>query len=532
VSSTRRADPNAPLSQERYMSSPEFATLRAISGTAVAKRCALLVSPAKCQLLWFIQGISLTEGGLGQLSKELVAMFPKRFVPTARHELGDSHWYDEEESKDATTEECASFAVKRFPRHEPEWDRSRRAQSLEEFLIDLCVNPRLQIRLPGETEIAEIASTVEAERVKEEFPDLPNDELRVAKLVYFRDVVGALVEYKQRYEERAKSEFCLTAIGRQIWKQLDDALKTRTMIVLDGLEGRGKTEAVRAWCNCHLGVARFISLDGTSTKTTQFREFARALGVGHGYTRKVSEMQAGVKDVLRASHLMPVIDEAHFFFNQGPRMYTRPEMLDWIDTALCNPPLPVALVTTPQFMKCLERAASQVDWNYRQFKRRCKRFWRLPPKNTPEDVEAVARHLLPKADRATIKQILAYEALSKRDLSAVGDVVREAKLLADEDGASRVTFEHVKRAIHEVLLVSDLPFVEMEKRLRNQKPGGRALPEAPELAPEPAQERAETQERDINPRLSRGAIGGSRLRFHASDPALETAQDLPVLSQG
>ena len=35
--STRRANPNAPLSQERYMSSPEFAELRAISGTAVAK---------------------------------------------------------------------------------------------------------------------------------------------------------------------------------------------------------------------------------------------------------------------------------------------------------------------------------------------------------------------------------------------------------------------------------------------------------------------------------------------------------------
>lgn len=528
--STRRADPNSPLSQERYMSSPEFAALRAISGTAAAKRCALLVSPAKRQLIWFIQGMSLAEGGLKQLVKELVAMFPKRFVPTARFELGDSHWYNEEEVKDAPAEECANFAVRRFPRREPEWDRSRRAQSLEEFLIDLCVNPRLQIRLPGETQISEIADTIDAEMVKEEFPDLSDDELRAANLVYFRDVVGALVEYKQRYEERVKAEFCLTAIGRQIWKQLDDALKTRTMIVLDGLEGRGKTEAVRAWCNCHLGVARFISLDGTSTKTTQFRELARALGVGHGYTSKVSEMQAKVKEVLRVSHLMPVIDEAHFLFNQGPRMYTRPEMLDWIDTALCNPPLPVALVTTPQFMECLYRAVDQVEWNYRQFKRRCKRYCRLPAKNTPEDVEAVARHLFPKADRATMKQILGYVAMSKRDLSALGDVVRESKLLAEQEGAAKVTFEHVKRAIHEVLLVSDLPWAEMEKRLRNQKPGGRALPEAPALVPEPVQERAETQELDINPRLSGGAAGGSRMRFHAADPALETAQDLPVLS--
>ena len=39
-----------------------------------------------------------------------------------------------------------------------------------------------------------------------------------------------------------------------------------------------------------------------------------------------------------------------------------------------------------------------------------------------QDVEAVARKLLPGADKATIKQIMAYEALSKRDLSAVGDI--------------------------------------------------------------------------------------------------------------
>jgi predicted ATPase with chaperone activity len=68
MSSTRRADPNAPLSQERYMSSLEFADLRAISGTAVARRCALLASPAKRHLLWFIQAMSLAEGGLKKLT--------------------------------------------------------------------------------------------------------------------------------------------------------------------------------------------------------------------------------------------------------------------------------------------------------------------------------------------------------------------------------------------------------------------------------------------------------------------------------
>jgi hypothetical protein len=391
---------------------------------------------------------------------------------------------------------------------------------MEEFFIDLCVNPRLRIRLKqGELETSEF----DMDLARDEFRDLKSKDFENAELDYFRDIIGALVEYKRRFEERVKAEFCATAISRQIWKQLEDALKSKTMIVLDGREGRGKTEAVRAWCNCHLGVARFLSLKGTNTKTAHFREFARALGVGHGRSYKVSEMQCNVEEVLRTSGLMQVVDEAHFFFNQAPRMKTRPEMLDYIDTAFCNPPLPLALVTTPQFMKCMERAALQVEWNYRQFKRRCKRYCRLPERNTPEDIEAVARHLLPGADRATIKQVVAYEALSKRDLSAVGDVVREARLLAEEAGAKKVAFEHVNRAIHEVLLVSDVPWAEMERRIRDKQRGRKAMPEAPLLASEVTQERADTRSRAITPRLLPEAQSGNRLRFRETSPALVEA---------
>jgi hypothetical protein len=241
-------------------------------------------------------------------------------------------------------------------------------------------------------------------------------------------------------------------------------------------------------------------------------------------------MQASVEEVLRASRLMLVIDEAHFFFNQAPRMKTRPEMLDYIDTALCNPPLPVALITTPQFLICMERAVGQVGWNYRQFRRRCKRYIPLPQKNRPEDIEAVALKLLPGADKATLKQIMAYEALSKRDLSAVGDVVREAKLLAEEDGARRVTFEHVKRAIHEVLIVSDVPWAEMEKRLQYRKLGRKVPREAPALEPEPSQEASETRGRDISPRLLPGASGGSRMRFREPTGVAPKTPDEAILA--
>jgi DNA transposition AAA+ family ATPase len=515
------------MSQERYMSSPEFAGLQGISGTAVAKRCALLLSPAKRQLLWFIQGMSLTEGGLKKLARELLNMFPERIDPSciAYKHLDLDTLESDKPSADDLRQECHDVALHRRKR-DPDYF-SHDPISIEEFLVDLCINPRLKIALKGE--VVE-SSEFDVDLARDEFPELEPHEFHTANLEYFKEVIAALVDYKRRYEERVRAEFCLTAIGQQVWKQLDAALKSKTMIVIDGKEGRGKTEAVRAWCNCHLGVARFASLDGTSTKTMQFRELARSLGVGHGYCSKVSEMQAKVKEVLRVSQLMLVIDEAHYLFNQGPRMYTRPEMLDWIDTALCNPPLPLALITTPQFLICMERAAGQVEWNYRQFRRRCKRYVRLAPKNTPADIEAVARKLLPGADKATIKQIMAYEALSKRDLSAVGDVVREAKLLAEEDKASKVTFEHVKRAIYEVLIVSDVPWAEMEKRLQHQKLGRKAPRHAPAIEPEASQEPGATRGRDIEPRLSPGASRGSRLRFEEADPARVSDPDEAILT--
>jgi DNA transposition AAA+ family ATPase len=557
--STHRADTTGPLSQDRFMCSSELAQLRGINGMAVAKRCSLLVSAAKRELLWFIQGLSILQGGCNTLAGELLKMFPNRVGTPTMHEARmrkGQHYTGREafviraqirdgcdctdsllereldirELVEPTWDDCPVSAPRNYGPPVPRQDLYEECLAeakarLPDFLVEMCINPRILIEL-NESEVAKRGRDPAEDDIRE----MRAGPCEQADVVYFRDIIGALVEYKRRYEERVKADVCLTAIGQQIWKQLDDALRSNTMIVIDGLDGRGKTEAVRAWCNCHLGVARFASLDRTSSKTAHVRELARALGLGHGNTRTALEMQTSVKEVLQSSRLMLAVDEAHHLFNQNLRQSGGPEMLDWIDTALCNPPLPLALITTPQFLKCMERAAGQVGWNYRQFKRRCKRYVRLPAKNTPHDVEAVARKLLPGADKATIKQVMAYEAFSKRDLSAVGDIVREAKLLADEDGASQVTFEYVKRAMYEVLIPSDVPWAEMEKRLQDRKPGLKASQQAPALEPEDSQESAETHGRDITPQLSPGATSGNRLRFQATDRALVSDPDEAILT--
>jgi hypothetical protein len=535
--STRYQETPGPPSQERYMSSNEFAELRAVSGIAVSARAAVLISARKKNLLWFIQGLSLAEGGLKRVAKELIEIFPERIgtpemhdaqikpektypgelVATVKKSLGLMSEYSQTvpppQRGAALIQLCQEFALRHRNHSETpvNYNGERELPSLEEFLVDLCVNPRIYFPEPGEkTDF----SSVESDMAIEEHPELSRTDFTKARLFYFRDIVGALFEYQARYEAKAGNDFQLTAIGKKIWDTLDYALRSRGMVVLDGLEGRGKTEAVKAWCATRLGAARFVSLKGIASTRSAFREIAKALGIASSYTRKAPEMQARIEDVLKRSKLMLVVDEAHFLFNQSRRMYSRPELVDWIDTAICNQGVPIALCTTPQFIVCMTRAADQVDWNYRQFRRRVKRWEKLPASNSEEDIKAVARNVFKKADARIISKIAGYALLSKRDLSAIGDVASEVRAMLGSDDLSKATLDHVHRAIYDFLLPSDKTFLEGmaaarntgRKHIRKQSP---ALPESPEselMQEENPQPGSRTAAITSEPRSRRGDI--------------------------
>lgn len=536
---TRHKEPSGPLSQERYMSSNEFAELRGISGVAVSARAAVLLNARKKELIWFIQGLSLAEGGLKRVAKDLVEMFPARIGTSQMHKAGikaektysgelvagvevvldaRSALLSDEPARQKKGSElialCRNVAL--VPREKSMRDQYlsnwKPLQSLEEFLVDLCINPRIHFVEPGaETDISDI----ESEMAIEENPGLSKHDFKFANLVYFRDIIGALFEYKAHYEAKVRDNFQLTAIGNKIWQTLNFALASRGMVVLDGPEGRGKTEAVKAWYGTHLGTARFASLKGITSKTAAFREIAKALGIASSYARTATEMQARIEDVLKRSKLMLIVDEAHFLFNQSRRMYSRPELVDWIDTALCNCGLPLALITTDQFIVHMTRAADQVDWNYRQFRRRVKRWIKLPPKNTEEDIEAVARNVFKKADAGMISKIVGYALLSKRDLSAVGDVADEVRAMLGTDDLSKATMAHIKRAIDDFLLPSDEAFLEgmAEARGKEKKSKHKTAPALPEL---PEQESAAEE---ILPARARGNLGLPRSRAPAGNEA-------------
>lgn len=101
--STRYAPQGAPISFERYMSSPEYADLRGIPGTAVAAKAQLYSDAGKRSLLFFLQSLSLKHGGLRGIAETLSQRFPT---------------YCEEE--------------------------------LANLLVEVCINPKLVIRFSDE----------------------------------------------------------------------------------------------------------------------------------------------------------------------------------------------------------------------------------------------------------------------------------------------------------------------------------------------------------------------------------------------
>ena len=472
MSNTRHAAKGSPGSQERYMSSPEYAELRGIGGNAVTAKAALMDHPAKRSLLFFLQAMSLKDGGVKKLCTDFLSAFEDRIGTPTMHlakgktgalpndvasrimaeldpEDAERCRRDEilrrtgesarrirafSDGKISESELDAPYAVKPPATIHTEGRTLKyflglcleQSESLADFIIELCINPALDFSAPGET-----------------------PKPGASGLPWFNDVVGALYEFRRLYDDKVLQAMAETEASRQVFNTLEVALQTGKMVLIEGNSGIGKTTATEAWCNFHLGEARFVSISGVTHKTGVFRAIAKSLGLASSYARTATEMQARIEDVLQRSRLLLVIDEAHFLFSGAERVYSRPELVDWVDTSLYNQGVPTALVCTPQFRLRLDRAEKQTGWNADQLRRRVKRLVTLPLAPRTEDLKAVARKLLPGAATEIINLVVGYALSSKRNFPALTDVVDEARLISKRAGRDEITKNDCNQAIEE-----------------------------------------------------------------------------------
>jgi hypothetical protein len=387
------------------MSSPEFAAMRGIPGTAVAAKAQLYREARQRSLLFFLQSLSLKEGGLRKVARALAKTLPG---------------YDEEQ--------------------------------LAHLLIELCINPKLG------------------------FTDGPRAMSETGRLI------DAAHDFQDRYEARVKSDFVLTTIGKEVFETLDHCLDIRKMVVMEGDSGSGKTTAAEVWCAAHQGQARFVSLSGITHKTGFFQKLATAIGLAAS-KRKATDMQVKVEEFFRRTGLMLIIDEAHYLWPQHERSHSNPELVDWVNTALVNHNVPVALICTDQFAKLKARVEKRTGWTSEQLEHRVKRYKKLSNTPTKQDLEAIAAKLLAMRwntakerweiydsvpQRDFIKMIVGYALTCKMPIAAVSDTIMEARYQARKNKRGYIASADLQSALLNYRIPSDAAlqqaFQPVEKR--------------------------------------------------------------------
>ena len=246
-----------------------------------------------------------------------------------------------------------------------------------------------------------------------------------------------------------------TSIGAQIARELHYTRSARTIALIDGAARIGKTFAVRDWCLKSAGLVRYVETPASGDDISFFRAIARSLGVSSSLQMKAAELRSRVEEALSTGDLMLVFDEAHYLWPQSWQRYAMPSRVNWIMTALANRQIPVALITTPQFYTAQRRVEDLTGWASEQFIGRVGHVVRLPPHLHKEDLVAVAKALLPTADRAAWNAVAGYALLSKKHLASVDAIAKRASWLASQRGLAAPTNKDVRQAMKESVMPSD-----------------------------------------------------------------------------
>jgi hypothetical protein len=217
----------------------------------------------------------------------------------------------------------------------------------------------------------------------------------------------------------------------------------------------GKTFAAKTWCNERPGHARYVQVPSTNDDVGFFRAIAKAIGVSCGRSWKAVQLRQRIEDTLQAGDLILVMDEAHGLWPMSDCRHSLPGRISWVMTALVNYGVPVALVTTPQFIATQKAVEKRTHWTSEQFIGRIGHYLPLPKSLGEDDLTRVAKALLPAGDAKSIEILVRYAQSSAKYLAGIETAVRRARSLARKENRERVERADIKRAIQEAVIPSD-----------------------------------------------------------------------------
>lgn len=484
--------------------SAEFNEVSGISILDAWRKSLLTEREAHKSLVLFLQGLSVKSGGLKAVARDVIALFPERVGTDALRALKlsqedicpdeslkqivgelardryhvngaqvDIYWVLErtgiegfyslvKQVDDIDSDIEADIPGQDSQRqHKPniqytvgqiygvcrqlaEWD-------LPWVIWNICTNPYWMLSDRSENKVTTgyRVDSIYTRRFQTNHPEARNQYFLYPDAPYFQDVLYTLFEYQAKYEARARESIVETGIARQVFETLDKAFTAKTatrMVLIEGRSRIGKTTALTAWAESHLDKARMISLSSAANRHSFIKQIAAALGIFHRPHTGLYRIQTDIETFLRSSGIMLLFDEGQFLWPQTAKITGRPELIDFVDTALCNSGLPVAIAATQQFIHRKQQVESQTGWTGEQFVGRLLAYKKLPEVPSREDIESVAKRMVPGLDSASSKYLVGYCMTVPTPLHVLSliaaDILAECGKTGQKPG-----FECVKSAI-------------------------------------------------------------------------------------
>jgi len=399
VSNTRRSKQGSPFRQERFASSS--ALRKGLLANLVAKRCEVLSSAEDRELVFFLAELSLRNGFAVHRSCNLFNQWV---------------WDSTGKPNEAPFERVARELIEFWPERVAKRAKSARNE-IAVYLPRLCLDPRI--------------------------------EMERASVKSFVGLIGALREYQARFQTAALSRITKTSVSEIIFEALDFALAQRGIVLVEGAYRSGKSISAQAWCQSHLGCGRYVSLSSSTDSGTFFRDIARSVGVACSLKLKAVEMRARIEETLRAQQLLLCIDEADFIWPVSTDVRAAPERVVWLMTALVNQGVAVALIGSRNFTRLQRNVEKRCPlFGLEQFHGRVRLRKTLPDSLSQDDLFAIARLLLPHADKPTQMLLVGYTLDAKGRVSALENIAKRASFFASKQNRA-VCFEDVEAAMRE-----------------------------------------------------------------------------------
>ena len=352
----------------------------------VARRAALIDPPADRAALYWVQWRSWQPGGLDFLAGELLRNYPREnFSEEMRHHT------------------CGQWAGGDPLKPSTPFYRLRKC--LDYFCLD---------------------------------PDYP--------LVGLWETID---DYRQKWIESRAKGVVQTEIGEQVAAALTYAHEARTMVIINGVPGLGKSHAAHQFCELSGGLMRYVGLRSTTDMSSFLREICKALGLATNLNLKAQVLDERIQGALASGDLSLCFDEAHYLWPQGRLRCAVPAKLNWILTTLCNAGLPVALITTPQWDTAQAELEKQTAWSSSQLKGRVGLTASLPTEISAADLGKVAACICPGADARIIAALVDCSVMSKENLRPIKAIATRAAWLAQKDGRKTAGAADFKQAIRD-----------------------------------------------------------------------------------